>query len=621
MHDVDEELTVSSPAAVAGLLLAAQPHLTRLGLPCPRPAEILRATGAGASQAYARRAEVQRFLGQLRRTPGRPRLDAADAGTRMGGAAVEITRQVLDFMMTHPGAVHGSPAHRRYSRGFRAFVCTLRARYPKICTASFAGAIQVPLATLRSWLQQPCAPAPARRSRPSSPERQRQIAAIMRAWLAWDGSFSGFHDHVQQELGIPWGRNLLASTLEHHGLRTPSRRRARPPDAHAPRGSFHTFFPGAQWVADGTRVTVFLDERPHTFNLELVVDAHSGALVGASVRDRECGQAVLDAFDDAVATAGAPPLALLLDHRPSNLSPTVASLSQRTSLVYAAKGRPQSKGHVEGAFGLFAHAMPPLRLRSGSPRALARQILELVVQCWARTLNHRPRRDRDGRSRVEIYGDAAPSALQKARAQASIARRLARWQRARSHPSQGALRRFLAAELARLGIADPRGRVAADLAARPSHAALAALAIYDGKRAARTLPADADGRYLLAIARRIAERQEGLHIAEALWRVRSDARAHLEATLAERCQQALRAPSLDQAADVLIDQAMAAATRPAEQHLGLAAVAWLIGRAPPARHRDLFHRAARRIHACEHLPYRRRLDAVHLLAAALVPLC
>lgn len=622
-----------APAVIAGLLLAARAHLTRLGLPCPRAAEILHATRAGTSQAYARRAETERFLDQRRQAPGRP--PSATAQASASELALDITRQVLGFLMDHPGAVHGSPGHRRYSEAFRAFVCALRARYPELSTSELARATHVPLASLRSWLEQPRVDdgsVRAGRARPVDYHhaRERQIAAIVRAWLAWDGSFKGFHEHVQHQLGLPWGSNLLAGILESHGLRTPSRQRARASHALAPRGSFHTFFPGAQWVADGTRLTVRIDDQVFSFNLELVVDTHSGALVGASVRDHEDGQAVLDAFDDAVTTTGAPPLALLLDNRPCNLSAALDPLRRRTSLIYAAKGRPQSKGHVEGAFGLFAQALPPLRLHGGDPRALARQVLELVVQCWARTLNYRPRRNRDGRSRVALYGDAAATEAQQARARASIARRLARQQRARdgqrygpaNGPANGqtALRRFLAAELTRLDIADPGGRVASALAARPAHAALAALAVYEGKRAASTLPAAADGRYLLGIARHLAEQHEGLHIAEALWRVRGNARAHLQAALAQRCRQALRAPSLDQAADALVDEAMAAAACATEQRLGLLALAWLIGRAPAARHRDLFRRAARRIHACVHLPYGRRLGAVNLLATALLPL-
>lgn len=59
------------------------------------------------------------------------------------------------------------------------------------------------------------------------------------------------------------------------------------------------------------------------FNIELDVDAHTAAFVGVSVRDAEDSAAVVDVLDGGVATTGAPPIALLLDSRPSNHTPDV----------------------------------------------------------------------------------------------------------------------------------------------------------------------------------------------------------------------------------------------------------------------------------------------------------
>ncbi len=97
-----------------------------------------------------------------------------------------------------------------------------------------------------------------------------------------------------------------------HGLRKKKRRRGRRPDDKALRGQLETFFPGAQWSGDGSPLSLTVDGVAYTFNLELDVDTHTGALVGMSLRDNEDGASVTEAFADGVATTGAAPIALLL---------------------------------------------------------------------------------------------------------------------------------------------------------------------------------------------------------------------------------------------------------------------------------------------------------------------
>jgi nucleoside-diphosphate kinase len=58
------------------------------------------------------------------------------------------------------------------------------------------------------------------------------------------------------------------------------------------------------------------------------------------------------------------------------------------------------------------------------------------------------------------------------------------------------------------------------IARYPYNAVVAGIATFEGKRDAGTLPPDAGPRYLLGIVRHISERDEGLAIAEHLWRLR-----------------------------------------------------------------------------------------------------
>jgi hypothetical protein len=613
--------TDAGPAAsVAGLLLAARVHLARLGLRHPSSVDILAATGASRTRAYARRAVILRDVACAKRRPGRP------AGAEAAGAdtLAAITRRALAFLMRHPGAVSCRGRRRSYSDAFRRFVLALCAEHQELGSEAVARAVQIPATALRAWQRRP--PRAAAAARPRSevaiPRGDGPLAAVAHAWVHWDGSFTRFCEHVQRDLGIPWKCCTIAARLAVLGVRQPGSRARRRIDARAPRGSFATYFPGAQWISDGSTVTVLLNAQRFRFNLQLVIDAASGAVIGASVGDHEDGDAVVTAFHDAVATIGEAPLALLLDQRSCNRSAAVEALGQHTDIIYAARGRPQSKAHVEGAFGLMSHAMPPIHVEAGDPRELARQILALMVQCWARTLNHRPRPRRGGLSRAALYRERHAGAEVREQARAALR---ARAVRSRSPRRSGvaarssAFRDFARQVLAGLGLADVDRYVETVLGSYPPDIILGSVAVYQGKAAAGTLPAGAGARYLLGIARRIAENEEGIHIADALWRLRAEARAHVHTALEARKHDVLRpADTAASAVDALLDEALAAGND-VEARYWLAAAASVIQR-ETAQQASLYRRAARRIHASSRVPHQRQLAMVRALCAMVITL-
>jgi len=61
-----------SPSLLAGALVFASRHLEALGLPHPTHAQILAATGAGSTRAYARAQAVEAALRTLDRPRGAP---------------------------------------------------------------------------------------------------------------------------------------------------------------------------------------------------------------------------------------------------------------------------------------------------------------------------------------------------------------------------------------------------------------------------------------------------------------------------------------------------------------------------------------------------------------------
>lgn len=605
----------ASATSVAGLLLAARVHLTRLGLSHPSSVDILAATGASRTRAYARRAVILRDIACMKLRPGRP------GGARAAGVdtLAEITRRVLAFLMRHPGAVSSRGRRRSYSDAFRRFVLALCVEYRDLGSEAVARAVQIPAAALRAWQRRPprAAAAVSPRSAVAIPRSDGPLAAVAHAWLQWNGSFTRFCEHVRRDLGIPWKGCTIAARLAVLGMRQPRSRPRRRIDARAPRGSFATYFPGAQWISDGSTVTVLLNAQRFRFNLQLVIDAASGAIIGASVGDHENGHAVVTAFHDAVATIGEAPLALLLDQRACNRSAAVEALGQHTDIIYAARGRPQSKAHVEGAFGLMSHVMPPLHIEADNPRDLARQILGLMVQCWARTLNHRPRPRRGGQTRAALYHERHAGAEMREQARAALH---ARAVRSRSPRRSGVTARsslfgdFARRVLAGLAITDVDRYVETVLGSYPPDIILGSVAVYQGKAAAGTLPTGAGARYLLGIARRIAESKEGIYIADALWRLRTEARDYVHTALGARKHDVLRqADAAVSAVDALLDEALAAGND-VEARYWLTAAAAVIAQETDQRV-ALYRRAARRIHASTRVPHQRQLEMVRALCA------
>jgi len=613
-------------------MLAARSLSEPYGASQPSVAEILRLTGATRSRAYEIKDALEALLPQLARPPGRPRVErATDSADAPGlvGIAVETIR----FIKQHPGCVQGG-ARARYADCFRRFVLELRERHADVAAAEFAAAIDLPLGTLEDWLRSPrpgagtvdgAASAPPSADEPAAAGRdaqQAQIETVLAAWRAWRGDFGAFCDHVRREHRLELGRTLIANILFVHGERTPARRGGRSRDEDALRGTFETFFGGAQWVGDGKQVAVVLDGRRFQFNLELDVDAATDAAVGISVRDEEDSVAVTEAFEHGIETTGAPPLALLLDNRPSNHTPEVDAALGDTMRIRATPGRAQNKAHVEGAFGLFAQKVPPLVLDTRDPRILARTIVQLIAMTFCRALNRAPRRDRGGKTRVDLYGqairpeqhEAAYAALRERMRKQELARQT---REARLDP---AMRALLDDAFARLDLLDPERHVRDAIACYPRDAIVDAIAIFDGKRAAGTLPDGVDARYLLGIVKNVHHVHQAEPITEALIRERLAARDRFLAPLA-RERDAILAANRDVATTliVLVDR-LVHAERAVDQCIWLDAAAALV---EPCEHQHriaLAQRAARRVHAAFNLAVRDRDRLERSLLRRLWPL-
>jgi hypothetical protein len=623
MPSVPDTRPAVSPNLTAALLLAALTALRARRLPRPTVEQVIQATGASHSRAYELKDKLLDLLPTLQRPVGRPQ--AEPAPSRPDTSA--LSGQVLDFVMQRPGCVRHGGQRRRYSDAFRCFILELAERNRQVPLADFAAAVRVPPATVKDWLrggrQDLDRPASRATTASTDPVTEARVQTVLAEWRGWDGSFSAFCDHVRVHLRVPFGRTLISAILEQHGERAPRRRAGRSPDEKALRDAFETFFPGAQWQGDGSSVVVQVGQQRFTFNIELMVDAHTDAVVGASVRDEEDAQAVTEAFDDGVQTTGEPPLSILLDNRPSNHTDEVIEGIAPAMKTRATRGRPQNKAHVEGAFGLFAQMVPLLVITATSTRQLAEQFLTLALQTWGRTLNNRPVRANTGASRAQRYRSQQPTEQQVEQAREALQQRIKQQEKAQKtlQARQNPLvRQLLDQAFKRLELVDPEGNIRAAIARYSLDNVINGIATFEGRKQAGTLPQGVDARYLLGIVRNIAQQDEGLDITEALLRLRLEAQDQLLAPLRCSLDELLqRTTNPIESLKAMTDRAMEA-DRQLDRLFWLDAAADLIRHQHTSRHAAMLRFAGQRIHACFRLAYRERQLAVRFLCTRAIPL-
>ena len=612
-----------SPLAIAGLLLCARAHSQRLGLSHPSVSEVLQATSASRSRAFEIRRTTEEILPRLTRSRGRPPREKTTSPID----DADLSQKILAFVMDHPGCVSGGGERRHYADIFRCRVLELREDYPSLDLQTFAKAVCVPVGTLEDWLrpgrklqEPPEACAEVSSLDEGDMARAAKLQVVLDEYPRWKGPFAAFCDHVRFNHRVRLSNTMIGDILSTHGMRKPRSRPGRSPDEEALRHSFETFFPGAQWVGDGKTIPVTIDQDRFDFNFELFVDASSDAHVGLSLRDTEDSQAVVDAFQQGVETTGAPPLAALLDNRPSNHTDVVDEALGDTLRTRATRGRPENKAHAEGAFGLFSQTAPPLEITTENPQELARQIALLVLTTYCRTINGRPRRDREGKSRIDLYDhpvteeerDQAREALRERQQKQEQARRT---REARLDPIRA---KILDQAFDRLELLDPERYIRNAIARYPLNDIVDGIAIYSGKKERGTLPKDVDARYLLGIVRNVHHVHDSEVITEALLKDRLNAHDQLlNALKAERDDLLSQEP--DVAVRLLVDKALEN-DRTLDRIFWLSTAAELIRRQPDGDKDCLARSAAGRIHATFRLPPKDRNAAERFVFRRVWPL-
>jgi hypothetical protein len=387
--------------------------------------------------------------------------------------------------------------------------------------------------------------------------RNTQLRTVATLWTLWQGTFLAFCCMIRTEQRLPFSDGFIGNFLEGMGLR--NRKKKSPVEAIWSGGTFRRLFPGAQWLADGTSVAIRWCKQIFVFNIEALLDSATNAVVGITVSDAENEEALRLAYEAGLKTTGSPPSAVTVDNKPCNISPGgreavgahssltgarlnlgsyvahtagwamiagaaqvalrhVCHLGPGTIFLRATPGRGQAKAPLEGAFGLFQQALPPLVVDKASSREMARSVLELIFTAWFRGRNGKPRKRSNGRSPAEDYTQARPTEEQIRRALKwfqELLRREELARRTREARRDPVRLELLRQGLAELGISDPKGHLAIALAYYSPEAITQGLAVFRAKKALNTLPSGADhGRYLGGIIRQIDTQLELERISE-----------------------------------------------------------------------------------------------------------
>ncbi len=134
---------------------------------------------------------------------------------------------------------------------------------------------------------------------------------------------------------------------------------------------------------DGSEFTVWIDNQPFTFNVELSVDVTSFNHTAFSIADTETTDEVINVLQAHCKKWGCP-VGILCDHGTANLSNDAKSYikDQGIELVAVGPANPKGNGTDEGAFSHMKKALGSIRIEGSSPKALAKSILHALISVY-----------------------------------------------------------------------------------------------------------------------------------------------------------------------------------------------------------------------------------------------
>jgi len=198
---------------------------------------------------------------------------------------------------------------------------------------------------------------------------------------------AGFTKQLAKKQHIMLSTKTVKDILIANGLREAKTRHKRP----AFYQSLCQHIPNGLLSVDGSQFTVWLDDTPFTFNVELAVDVNSFNHTAFSVSNTETAEEVLKVLELHRSNWGTP-LGMLCDKGSANLSGMVDAYLRRHDIqpVPVGPSNPKANGTDEGAFGWMKRTIGAICLDTSSPRALAKSILEIIIVLYIKLRNKLP---------------------------------------------------------------------------------------------------------------------------------------------------------------------------------------------------------------------------------------
>ncbi len=175
----------------------------------------------------------------------------------------------------------------------------------------------------------------------------RRIIEAARALRVKRIRIKKFTKHLQTEHNIVLSHKKVTEILIANGLYKASTRKRRAKYFQSLRQSI----PNGLVSIDGSELTVWLDNRPYKFNLELSVDVESFCHTAFSISDSETTEEFIKVMESHKDWCGTP-LGIVSDHGSANLSIESRAYLERNNIEILAAGpaNPKGNGTAEGAF-------------------------------------------------------------------------------------------------------------------------------------------------------------------------------------------------------------------------------------------------------------------------------
>jgi Integrase core domain. len=188
-----------------------------------------------------------------------------------------------------------------------------------------------------------------------------------------------FTRQLASEEDIVLSSKKVGEILIANGLYKPEIRSRRPGFYQALRQGI----PNGLISVDGSEFTVWINQVPYKFNLELAVDVESYCHTGFSVSNSETSEEFIKVIGAHKASWGTP-IGLVSDHGSANLSDESRAYLEVNDIeaLPAGPANPKGDGTVEGAFSEMKGIIGTIDLETLSPRNLAKAILEKVVSIY-----------------------------------------------------------------------------------------------------------------------------------------------------------------------------------------------------------------------------------------------